>query len=185
MPSNRVKIIVRCEDRQQRCFIYRFLVKKGISRHDINIENSPSGKGDASQWVLERYPIEVKALRSGPSASEGLISIIDADNCEVKDLKRQHEDALKQSGQKPRMNDEKIAIVVPKRNIETWIHHFLRTYGSHAPVNEHDNYPKLSRRESDCAPAAEEFARRCPNGLLADDLPSLRDGCAELQRVVA
>ncbi len=185
MPSNRVKIIVRCEDRQRRSFIYRFLVAKGINRHDINIENSPGGKGAATQWVLERYPIEVQALRSGPPASEGLISIIDADNCEVEDRKRQHDDALKQAAQRSRMKNEKIAIVVPKRNTETWINHFLRAHGNDAPVNEHDNYPKLSGRESACAPAAEEFARRCPNGLLADHLPSLRDGCAELQRVIA
>lgn len=107
MPSNRVKIIVRCEDRQQRSFIYRFLVAKGINRHDINIENSPGGKGAATQWVLERYPIEVQALRSGPPASEGLISIIDADNYR----KRQHDDALKQAAQRSRMKNEKLPLL--------------------------------------------------------------------------
>jgi hypothetical protein len=183
MPSNRVKVVVRCEDLQQRCFIYRFLIEKGIEGHDINIKNSPNGKGAATQWVLQQYPIEVQALRSGPRASKSFISIIDADNCNVIDRKCQHDEVLKTSNQEPRGDNERIAIVVPKRNIETWIHYLDPSHGDVQPINEMDEYPKFRRNERKCAPAAEEFARRCPNNITANDLDSLRDGCAELQRI--
>ena len=179
MANNRVQVIVRCEDLQQRCFIYRFLVEKGFDRRNINIKNSPSGKGAATQWVLKQYPVEVKALRSGPPASKRLISIIDADVETVDERKRQHDDALVSAGQERRSNGERIAVVVPKRNIETWIYHLL---GSLC-INETDVYLKFRGEERECAPAAEDFAQRCPNNMQAGDLPSLRDGCAELQRL--
>jgi hypothetical protein len=179
MPSNRVRIIVRCEDRQQRCFIYRYLDSKGFHMREVEIENSPKGKGSGAKWVLDEFPREVKALRSGPSASKGLISIIDADVGSVADHKQQHDDALIADKQVQRGSGEKIAVVVPRRNIETWIHHLLGMPG----VNETDAYPKFSGEERKCAPAAENFARRCPNNMQIGDIPSLHDGCAELQRI--
>jgi hypothetical protein len=179
MPSKRVQIIVRCEDRQQRSFIYRYLCAKGFDWHSIDIENSPSGKGAATQWVLKQYPTEVKALRRGPPIAKALISIIDADVRTVEERKRQHDDALVADGQDRRGNAEKIAVVVPKRNIETWLHHLLGTPG----INQDNEYPRFRGEERRCAPAAEEFARRCPNDMGGMDLPSLRDGCAELQRI--
>jgi hypothetical protein len=178
MPSNRVRIIVRCEDLQQRCFIYRFLQGK-VNRHAIDIKNCPKGKGSGAQWVLKQYPVEVKALRSGPPVTKALISIVDADVDIVADRKRQHDDALAAVGLPKRSPDERIALVVPKRNIETWIHHLLGEKG----VNETDAYPRFAGEERKCAPAAEAFAQRCPNDMRPDDLPSLQDGCAELQRI--
>jgi hypothetical protein len=180
MPSKRVQIIVRCEDLQQQCFIYRYLLKKGFHGHDIQIKHSPSGKGAATQWVLKQYPIEVKALRSGPPVSKALISIIDADVDTIEQRKRQHDDALVADGQKQRDGAEKIAVVVPKRNIETWIHHLFEEPNT----NETITYPRFRGEERKCAPAAERFAQRCPNQMQTNDLPSLLDGCAELQRIV-
>jgi hypothetical protein len=179
MPSKRVTIIVRCEDLQQRCFIYRYLLKKGFQKHGIDIENSPKGKGAATQWVLQQYPSEVQAHRSGPPSARGLISIIDADVDSVEKRKQQHDHALTASGLASRASTESIAIVVPKRNIETWVHHLL----GKPNINEEDSYTKFRGEERQCAPAAEEFARRCPNAMQLNDLPSLRDGCAELQRI--
>jgi hypothetical protein len=178
MPSGRVKIVVRCEDIQQRVFIYRFLCRKGIAGHDIKIVHCPGG--DGKQFVLKQYPIEVKALRSGPPASKALVSMIDGDDSTPADRKKQHDEVLAAEGQAVRQSDERIAIVVPKRNIETWIHHLLGESG----INEVDEYRKFRGEERRCAPAAEEFARRCPNHLGDDDLPSLKDACLELQRVL-
>jgi len=103
-----------------------------------------------------------------------------ADVSDVVSRKRRHDDALVAEGQARRNNGEKIAIVVPARNIESWIHHLLGTPG----INETTAYSKFRGEERKCAPAAEAFAQRCPNNLQASDLASLRDGCAELQRIV-
>ncbi len=178
MPDKPAQIIVRCEDLQQRVFIYRCLVNNGIHPRTIQIRHNPGG--DAKRFVLVQYPIQVKALRRTPHISKAVISMIDADDRTVEERKREHDKALEESGQEWRVDSDKIAILVPRRNIETWVHHLLGM-----AVNEHDEYPRFRGEERKCAPAAEDFSRRCPHGMRETDLPSLHDGCAELQRALA
>ncbi|MBU0719636.1 MAG: hypothetical protein KJ749_15435 [Planctomycetes bacterium] len=177
MPNKPAEIIVRCEDLQQHVFIYRCLVKNGIHPRTIQIRHNPGG--DAKRFVLDQYPVQVKALRRTPHVSKAVISMMDADDCTVEERKREHDNALNESGQDHRVKADKIAILVPRRNIETWVHHLLGKM-----VNEHDAYPRFRYEERKCAPAAQEFARRCPNDMREADLPSLHDGCAELQRIM-
>ena len=177
MPNKIARIIVRCEDLQQHVFIYRCLVKSGIHPRTIQIRHNPGG--DAKRFVLDQYPVQVKALRSTPHVSAAFISMIDADDRTVEQRKLEHNNVLTESGQEHRDDAEKIAILVPRRNIETWIHHLLGEV-----VNEQDSYARFRGKESKCAPAAEEFARRCPHDMRKTDLPSLHDGCAELQRIM-
>ena len=177
MPNKPAQIIVRCEDLQQRVFIYRCLLKSGIHHRAIQIKNNPGG--DAKRFVLDQYPIQVKALRKTPHISKAVISMIDADDHTVEERKQEHDKALEKSGQKRRVDADKIAILVPCRTIETWVHHLLGE-----AVNEHDEYRRFRREERKCAPAAQEFARRCPHDMREADLPSLHDGCAELQRIM-
>lgn len=177
MPNRPAEIIVRCEDLQQHTFIYRCLVKRGVHRRTIQIKHCPKGKGDAKQFILHEYPKEVKALRSAPHVFKVLISMMDADDCTVEHRKRQHDETLDAAGLDRRASEEKIAVLVPRRNIETWIHHLLGE-----PVTEDQECRRFRGEERTCAPAAEEFARRCPHQMRQDDLPSLRDGCEELQR---
>ncbi len=106
MPNRPAEIIVRCEDLQQRVFIYRCLVKNGIHPRTIQIRHNPGG--DAKRFVLDRYPVEVKALRRTPHASKAVISMMDADDCTVEERKRQHNNALNKSGQDHRANVENV-----------------------------------------------------------------------------
>ena len=177
MPNKPAEIIVRCEDLQQHVFIYRCLVKRGFRQHTIQIKHNPGG--DAKRFVLTQYPVQVKALRRTPHVCKAVISMIDADDHAVEQRMRSHDDALDASGQPRRADAEKIAILVPRRNIETWVHHLLGE-----AVNESTEYPRFRGEERKCAPAAEEFARRCPHDMRETDLPSLRAGCAELQRIM-
>ena len=177
MPNRPAEIIVRCEDLQQRVFIYRCLVEKGFRGHAIQVRQNPAG--DAKRFVLDQYPIQVKALRRAPHVCKALVSMLDADDRPVEERKREHDKALETSGEAQRTDTEKIAILVPRRNIETWIHHLLGK-----TVNENDTYPRFRGEERMCAPAAVEFARRCPHDMREADLPSLRAGCTELQRIM-
>jgi hypothetical protein len=70
--------------------------------------------------------------------------------------------------------DERICILVPKRNIETWIH---ALFGR--DVNENERYPKL-KREGDCQPAVEQLITYLREGLPDEMIPSLRHGGREL-----
>jgi hypothetical protein len=173
-------VIVRCEDLQQRVFLYRYLIEKGIGRRDVQVSHCPAGRGDAKQWVTDQHVVEVRALRGKPHFSVALITMLDADDRSLADRKRELDEALVSSGQERRRPSERIAVLVPRRNIETWIH---RLRGEAA--NESDSYPRYRGEESRCREAVDEFVRRCPAHMVPDDPPSLRDGCEELTRLLS
>lgn len=179
MPNRFVTVIVRCEDLQQRVFFYRLLREKGIHPRTIDIQHCPRGRGDAMQWVKSEHVREVAQLRKRAHLMRGVLTIADADNLAVKDRKSQLDAALVADGQKPRQLNEPIALVIPRRQIETWIL-FLRG----EEVDEEQQCPHFTGKESGCAPEAKKFAQKCPGGMSKQDLPSLHDGCGELNRLL-
>jgi hypothetical protein len=77
--------------------------------------------------VRTLYPREVREhrrCRDGNLKQSALIVHIDADTGTVANRHRQLADALNQAGAggPPRTQDERIAIIVPKRHTETWLH---------------------------------------------------------------
>ncbi|MGO9120344.1 MAG: hypothetical protein ACLQPD_22355, partial [Desulfomonilaceae bacterium] len=77
-----------------------------------------------------------------------------------------------------RDSDEAVAIVVPKRNIETWIHHLNGEF-----VNEEDDYPKLDQ-ERGCKLAVNHLVGLCKStGLKPDAPPALAAACEEYYRI--
>lgn len=180
MSKRYTSLVVRCEDLQQRVFLYRYLIEKGIGRREIQIGHSPSGRGDAKRWVMQQHVIEVRALRGKPHLSIALITMLDADDRSVPDRKQELDGALAGGSQERRQPSERIAVLVPRRNIETWIH---RLEGH--VVNESDSYPRYRGAESHSGEAVREFVQRCPARMVPDDPPSLRDGCEELTRLLS
>jgi hypothetical protein len=105
--------------------------------------------------------------------------VIDADTYSVEERINQFDEALENASQPERQPTDKIAIFVPKRNIETWIY-FLRDEA----VDEQTAYPKLSR-ESDCKPDVRKLVSQiCPTSVPEDAPPSLHSACAELERIL-
>lgn len=154
-----------------------FLQKRGFKK-PFRVNICPKGTQSGEQYVRQNYPIEVKAYRSQSSyRSVCLVVIIDADTHQVVDRLNQLNEALEDDSQERRQDSEKIALFVPKRNIETWLH-----YIQGEEVDEENNYPKLPR-ESDCKPFVEKFADRCSRGLDEDAPPSLQTACGEWQRI--
>ena len=118
------RVIVLLEDDHHKMLIYRYLKKHGLG-HEIRIALPPPGRGSAESWVRNRFDKEVSAYRlrqRGRNAKTALIVVIDADAHSVQDRWKQLDQALKDAGKPPvDIEHEKIARVVPKRNIETWI----------------------------------------------------------------
>src|SRR5690606_6870098 len=74
-------------------------------------------------FVRNNYPKWVRWMRANKvKKSTALLVHIDADSGSVLDELRLLENALKNAGIDHRAADEPIAIAIPKRNIETWIH---------------------------------------------------------------
>jgi len=131
----------------------------------------PQGRGAGEQYVRREYPIQVKVLRQKRHLSKALVTMIDADTLTVSER-------LNQLFPLP-IETEKIVRLVPKRNIETWIHYLNNDLSS---VNETDTCHKLDK-ESACKPGVEKLVSFCITGLPADCLPSLQVGCREFYRL--
>lgn len=171
--------VILCEDQQQEVFIRHFLMRKGYSQRQMRIERCPSGKQAGEQFVREKYPAELKALRQRSARAEtALLVMIDADKRSVAETAKWLDAICSEQGVAVRNQDDRAALLIPSRNIETWIH-FL---GGEA-VDEKTTYSKL-RYESDCKPCVKELFEICSKGESPMDFPdSLKMACVEYQRV--
>ena len=124
-----------------------------------------------AKYVLENYPVEVKALRSRPHVRAGLLAVVDADTFSVDERSRQLEQSLGRPG---RGDAERIGLLTPKRNIETWIFFLLGNV-----VNEEDDY-KNRVSQSDMKQAVAAFGNVCPQKAAEIAVPSLQLACKEL-----
>lgn len=157
MPSRNVSVIILCEDTQQDVFVRQWLESKGLNSRKFRVLKNPLGRGSGEQFVRSRYPIEVEELRRVGTYSPvglSLIVMIDADLFTVQQRHDELDRKLEEALLNPRGNDERIAILVPKRNVETWIH-----YMSGPTVNETDIYPKLGK-PNDCKVYVKGFIER-------------------------
>lgn len=180
MSQLRVQIVVLCEDRQQEVFARYLLNELGFSTRNIRPLVCPKGNQSGEQFVRERYPVEVKAYRSKASyLSIGLVIVIDADTRTVQERLNQLDYALSADSQQIRQLDEAIAVFVPKRNIETWIH-----YLQGETVDEETEYSKLPR-ESACKPYVENLVNQFYRGQDENAPLSLQAAYRELQRILS
>ena len=173
-----MQIIVLCEDRQQEVFARYFLIKRGFNSRKITYLPLPKGTQSGEQYVRENYPKEVRAYRSKNYLSIALVVLIDADKHTIAERLNQLDLELEADSQAKRQLDEKIAVFVPRRNIETWIHYLQGEI-----VDEETAYSKLSQ-ESDCKPCVENLVNHCQRGLDENAPESLREACSEWQRIL-
>lgn len=183
MSKRRVQIVILCEDRQQEVFARSFLKKRGF-RGLFTANICPAGSQSGEQYVRTHYPEEVKAYRANKDrVSIGLVVLIDADTGTLEARLNELASVLEEDEQKKPKNrkpNEAIAIFVPKRNIETWIH-----YLQGETVNEETVYAKFKNNEAVCKTAVEDLADRCYSQSLPEDAPlSLQAACGELQRLL-
>ena len=177
MPKRKVTLTILCEDRQHQVFARKLMTEKGFDPRKHKMRFIPAGSSDS---VKGRYPKEVKAYRRMKRFNVSLITIIDADNNTVEERHQQLDSKLISDSLDKRNAQDRIALLVPKRNIETWIHRFLKP---DELTDEKTIYPKFKRkrhhpRESKCEPAAIEMAKQSPGDVA--DLPLMARGIKEL-----
>ena len=175
MSLRRVRIVLLCEDNQHEAFTRRFLKGMGWNTRELRIEKSPSAGGSAEQWIRENFLKELIVYRQRRNrAASALITMIDADTRNVQDRIDELQRECEAQEIPFRTSDEAVAIGVPKRNIETWIH-----YLNGHEVDETDSYPKLEMERS-CKPAVDKLVQLCrSDGLAPDAPPSLVTACNE------
>ncbi len=173
--------MVLVEDERQWRLIYRYLCKAGCDRRAIKRPHFPAGRGSGEQYVRNNYAHNVKTLRwRSTKAKTFLIVAIDADRETVTLRQRQLEVELRREGIEARADDEPIAHLIPKRNIETWI-----LFLDKAPnIDETTDYRNDRRVEAAINSAAEtlfDIARNSSSG--PNLLPSLTAAIPELRRI--
>ncbi len=180
MNNKNARIVILCEDLQQQVFVRHFLIKRGFNPRRIRTNRVPDGRGSGEQYVRNEYPEQVRAYRRKPKTEDfSLIVVIDADTKTVQNRFNELDEMLDRNSLKKRQSDEKIAIFIPKCNIETWIHYLQGEI-----VDEDTIYEKLSE-ESECKPCREELTNQCSSGLDETAPPSLQIACQEWQRILS
>jgi hypothetical protein len=179
-----MKYTILCEDDQGACFIRRFLGKRHVERRDIREIIAPSGQGCGEQWVRERYPLELQIVRK---TKENLIVCTDADCLTVSDRIKKLDEECAKANVPGRIAKDTAALIIPKRNIETWIEYL------HAiEVNEEDDYAKPKHRadKKRCEKAAQALDEYCrnfnqnPPQISNSSFPdSLQRACREAKRI--
>jgi hypothetical protein len=153
-----------------------------MEQHQMTIVPFPSGKGSAEQSVRARFAKEVSAYRHRSArAATALIVMIDADAHTVDERLAQLAQALREAGSPALQDDESVARLVPKRNVETWI----LCLNEHR-VDEATDYKDRSLDWNELVPKAAEalFQWTRPNAHLPGHcVDSLHRGVNELRRV--
>jgi hypothetical protein len=171
------KIVILAEDQRQVNLVRRYLQHCGHDRRNFRVEPLPSGRGSGEQYVRRNYPLQAAEYRNAAKRRKAaLVVIIDADTRAFQQRKSQ----LESSFRPQRGPDEAIALLIPKRNVETWI---LCLTG--AAVNETTDYkdtPDIDNRISPAAKTLWEWTR--PNFVLPPAcVDSLREALPELNRI--
>lgn len=171
----RASVVLLCEDQQQEVFIRRLL------REQVPTLGAPRVRkcqaGSAEQFVRERYPAELQAIRRR-HARTFLIVVVDGDSVGVQRRKRSLAAACRSAGVADRDLDGTVTILVPTWNIETW----LAYLGGERVDESKSDYPRLAK-ESDCQRHVVALAMMCNAGDLRQPAPpSLADACMEYGR---
>jgi len=149
--------IVLGEDETHWLFVYRWLLRRGVHAGEIRAVPWPAGKGAGAAHVVSQYPGEVADYRrkAGHVSARRLIVVIDADAETTAKRFHQLAGALKTAGLDARAEDERIAILVPRRNIETWFY-FLRS-NTVSEIDDYTHHFTKDTRAKDCDDAADCF----------------------------
>lgn len=178
--SKSASVFVLAEDKRQQDLIYSYFRARGFAPRQIRLIAAPVGETQNVGYVLKRYVVEVELLRR-LSYTRGLVVAIDADDFSVEERKTQLNETLAATGKALRVDNEAIAVVVPRRNVETWLWHLdgnavdETTNYKGSPVRDSHDTTNARRRFADYIVSGQEPFPNCP--------PSLQNARIELSRV--
>ena len=175
------EIVVLAEDLRQANLVRHYLIRCGHHQRSIVLRLAPRGKGSGEQYVRERYPIEVAYCRHRLHLRKAaLATVLDADTGSVDEHERELTTALAAADEEKRGDTEPIGVLIPKRNIETWI-----LCLSEQIVDEIIDYKTHQHIEKMIRPAAGTLYEwsRASAEVPASCVPSLRKGLGEVRRI--
>ena len=171
-----VRIVLLCEDAATDTFVRRFLRRRQFKARDITTLPIPHGSQSGEQWVREKYPSELKAIRSRQDAF--LIVVIDADRYTTQSRRSQLDYECNAEQVPARKVEDPVIVIVPRRNIETWF-----AYLDGISVDEKKTYPRRTPTEQ--RSFADKLYRMCheDQNLRPSVPPSLDESSQEYRKL--
>ena len=188
------EVTILCEDIDQERFIREYLICCGLDNSKIIDFDNPKGRviKNNNASIVKYYPALMKSYRRTRKYKNiAVVVMIDADEDSLDDRMRSLNIALDETAgnlnRDPRLRDEKVAIFVPARNIETWFYYINSDLSGHE-CNEITDYKDKKMNTKERIELAKKSARIlaleiCHQGVYRIALPSLRYACRELQRL--
>lgn len=177
MSASYSEIVILCEGKQDEVFLRRFLKQNGYGPHRVRCRPYPAGRGSGKQFVQNEYAKEVvEHRRRAARMNIALIVMHDCDTNTTEEVRTMLAVRARLEGSAMRSPHERIALLFPRRNIETWIQ-FLQ---NGEVVDESKAYRNLAR-ESECHDAVDRLANKTEYRLSPSVPPSLREACAEIR----
>jgi hypothetical protein len=127
MNSRVSKAVLLCEDQRHESFLIAYLKQCGVRSPGRVLTARVASKlrqGGNVGWVLDEFPKELRAIRKRHARSL-LIVMVDADDGAVADRRRQLNERAQKADLEPLDNEDPVALLVPKRHVETWIRALL------------------------------------------------------------
>jgi hypothetical protein len=143
---------------------------------------SEEASGGNVKWVLRMFPQEVLACRQRTKKAKTLLIVVaDADDNTVEARRRQCNDALSVAGYPLLQQSEPVALLIPRRHIETWIRCLLGEEVSEVE-NCKPHRPFTSQQMRTAAKTLYEWSR--PNAQLGSTcVPSLTAALPEWRKL--
>jgi len=184
------EVTILCEDIDQERFIREYLICRGLDDRKIKDFGNPKGRviENNDALILKHYSALMKSYRTGKYRNIAVVVMIDADEDSVSDkmrsLHKKIDEAAGNLNKDTRLPNEKVAIFVPARNIETWFYYIMEGQECNEITKYKDDNMSAEERIKLAKSAAKKLAREiCPQGVDRITLPSLRYACTELQRL--
>lgn len=194
MTKRIVELVILAEDLASANFFYRYAAHF-MDKRRIRKEIAPLGRGSGEQHVRENYLKEVQQQRLNIKGikNSALIVHTDADTNTTAEIFKRLANVLRDANEPARQANEKIAIAVPRRHIETWIHGLSdlevdETYDykrdlDHKTAANTSEATRLRNQRS--IPAAQRLFQLTRNNAASPPqaMPSLREAVEELRRL--
>lgn len=184
------EVTILCEDIDQERFIREYLICRGLDDRKIKDFGNPKGREikNNNASIVKHYPDIIKSYRKRKYRNIAVVVMIDADEDSLDDRMRSLNIALDETAgnlnKDTRLPNEKIAIFVPARNIETWFYYIMEGQECNEITKYKDDNMSAEKRIELAKRAAQKLATEiCPQGVDRIALPSLRYACTELQRL--
>jgi hypothetical protein len=178
--SRRIDTVILCEGDQDEVFLRRLIEKVSPSGQKPRVLKSPKARGSGESFVVRRFPEELKALRTATAhRSARLIVMVDGDGGTHQSRRERIESECITVGVEPPAADEPVLVLVPCRNIETWI-----AYLGGQTVNETDTYTRLQDKKKGCASQVTDLAEMCRlRQLRSPAPPALEAACRSYRKL--